>query len=92
MTGYDPRRVAPFGDPGIAGGQRLPRAFRRVATSFVGNQRQGIHRVPIISVCTLPCSPMPRSPQGRFAALGAVHRLAARWTPLFSCAWVGPHA
>jgi hypothetical protein len=52
MTGYHPRRVVPFGDPGIAGCQRLPRAFRRVATSFLGNQRQGIHRVPIIPACT----------------------------------------
>ena len=43
-------RVAPFGDLWIAGCQRLPRAFRRVATSFIGVQRQGIHRVPIIPV------------------------------------------
>ncbi len=43
-------RVAPFGDLWITGCQRLPRAFRRVATSFIGVQRQGIHRVPIIPV------------------------------------------
>ncbi len=42
-------RVAPFGDPRIAGCQRLPGAFRRVATSFVGRQRQGIHRAPIFA-------------------------------------------
>ena len=40
-------RVAPFGHPQIAGRQRLPGAFRRVAASFVGRRRQGIHRAPI---------------------------------------------
>ena len=57
MTGYHTSRVAPFGDPWIASCQRFPRAFRRVATSFLGNQRQGIHRVPIIPACSshTPC-------------------------------------
>ena len=50
VTGHHAGRVAPFGDLWIAGCQRLPRAFRRVATSFIGVQRQGIHRVPIIPV------------------------------------------
>src|SRR5215217_8189851 len=40
-------RVAPFGHPRIAGCQRLPGAFRRVAASFLGRQRQGIHHAPI---------------------------------------------
>ena len=57
MTGYHPRRVAPFGYPWIASCQRFPRAFRRVATSFIGNQRQGIHRVPIIPACSSPSTP-----------------------------------
>ena len=35
--------VAPFGDRRIAGCQPLPGAFRRVATSFVGSRRLGIH-------------------------------------------------
>ncbi len=52
-------RVAPFGDLGIAGCQRLPRAFRRVATSFIGVQRQGIHRVPIIPVAPYLMPPTP---------------------------------
>ena len=43
------RRVAPFGDPWITGCQRLPRAFRRVAASFIGRQRQGIHHAPIFA-------------------------------------------
>ena len=40
-------RVAPFGDPRITDCQRLPGAFRRVAASFLGRQRQGIHHAPI---------------------------------------------
>ena len=41
-------RVAPFGHPRITGCQRLPGAFRRVAASFLGRQRQGIHHAPIM--------------------------------------------
>ncbi len=43
---YDPDRVAPFGDPRITACPRLPEAYRRLATSFIGPRRQGIHRVP----------------------------------------------
>jgi hypothetical protein len=43
-------RVAPFGHPRIAGCQRLPGAFRRVAASFLGRQRQGIHHAPILRI------------------------------------------
>ena len=43
-------RVAPFGHPRITGCQRLPGAFRRVAASFVGRQRQGIHHAPIMRI------------------------------------------
>ena len=43
---YHPHRVAPFGLPRINAGPRLPEAFRRVATSFIGRRRQGIHRAP----------------------------------------------
>ncbi len=42
-------RVAPFGHPRITGCQRLPGAFRRVAASFFGRRRQGIHHAPIIA-------------------------------------------
>ena len=58
VPGYHPRRVAPFGDPRITGCQRLPGAFRRVAASFIGRRRQGIHRAPIFAV--IPTLPMPR--------------------------------
>ena len=48
-------RVAPFGHPRIAGCQRLPGAFRRVAASFLGRQRQGIHHAPIMRIsCYAP--------------------------------------
>ena len=45
-------RVAPFGDRGIIACTRLPHAYRRVATSFIGTQRQGIHRLLIMSSLT----------------------------------------
>ena len=41
--------VAPFGDPWITARSRLPKAFRCDAPSFIGTQRQGIHRVLIMS-------------------------------------------
>ncbi len=47
MRGVPPTRVAPFGHPRITGCQRLPGAFRRVAASFIGRWRPGIHRAPI---------------------------------------------
>jgi hypothetical protein len=48
------RGVAPFGDPRITGCQLLPGAFRRVATSFIGRQRQGIHHALIIATFSHP--------------------------------------
>ena len=45
VTGYHPNRVAPFGYPRINARPQLPEAFRRLATSFVGLRRLGIHRV-----------------------------------------------
>ena len=56
-------RVAPFGDPRITGCQRLPRAFRRVAASFIGRRRQGIHHAPIIRNPTVPLQVVP-TPSG----------------------------
>lgn len=49
-------RVAPFGDLRIPGCQRLPGAFRRVATSFFGRQRQGIHRALVFRIAPHPQS------------------------------------
>jgi hypothetical protein len=66
-------RVAPFGHPRISGCQRLPGAFRRVAASFIGRQRQGIHHAPIMRISCATSSPVPvvgstadrRAPAGR---------------------------
>jgi hypothetical protein len=44
VTAYHHRRVAPFGFPRLTACPQLPEAFRRVATSFIGRRRQGIHR------------------------------------------------
>ena len=66
MRGVAPTRVAPFGHPRITGRQRLPGAFRRVAASFLGRLRQGIHRAPI-SVAVPRPTDAPRSRQGRLA-------------------------
>ena len=52
VTGYDPGRVAPFGFPRISACPQLPEAFRRVATSFIGRRRQGIHRAPSVRFST----------------------------------------
>jgi hypothetical protein len=61
-------RVAPFGNLRIPGCQRLPGALRRVAASFLGRQRQGIHHAPFVrrpsSVPTSHGSPgHPGTPQ-----------------------------
>jgi hypothetical protein len=61
VTGFDPGRVAPFGHPRIAGCQRLPGAFRRVAASFLGRRRLGIHRAPSSAASPAPPPPAPRS-------------------------------
>src|SRR5215208_5884071 len=83
VPGYHPRRVAPFGDLGIAGCQRLPRAFRRVAASFLGRRRQGIHRAPIIAEAPRAPRPAPAAARRRAApsprpspAAGGIVRLS----------------
>jgi hypothetical protein len=42
-------RVSPFGDPGIKGWSAPPPGLSQPPTSFIGSQRQGIHRVPLFS-------------------------------------------
>jgi hypothetical protein len=58
-------RVAPFGFPGISGCQRLPQAFRRVAASFLGRHRQGIHPAPVFR--TSLYVPVPLFARSRYA-------------------------
>ena len=84
-------RVAPFGHPRIAGCQRLPGAFRRVAASFLGRQRQGIHHAPImrISCCTSPSGMRVTTPADRHAPAGW-SRLAAPPAPSATTAPGGP--
>ena len=62
VTAHHGRRVAPFGDRGITGCQPLPRAFRRVAASFLGCRRQGIHRPPILAELLIAPPNAPPSP------------------------------
>jgi hypothetical protein len=44
VTGHDPSRVSPFGDPRIKAWSTAPRGFSQPPTSFIGIWRQGIHR------------------------------------------------
>jgi hypothetical protein len=46
MTRHDPCQVFPFGDPRINACLAASRGLSQPATSFVGFQRLGIHRVP----------------------------------------------
>jgi hypothetical protein len=41
--------VSPFGNPGIKGWSAPPPGLSQPPTSFIGSQRQGIHRVPLFS-------------------------------------------
>jgi hypothetical protein len=44
VTGHDPCRVSPFGDPRIEAWSAAPRGLSQPPTSFIGIWRQGIHR------------------------------------------------
>jgi hypothetical protein len=46
MARHDPYQVVLFGDPRIEACLAAPRGLSQPATSFIGFQRQGIHRVP----------------------------------------------
>ena len=50
LTGHDPSRVSPFGDPRIDGWLTPPLGLSQSPTSFIGSRCQGIHRVPL-STC-----------------------------------------
>jgi hypothetical protein len=45
LTGHDPSRVSPFGDPWIDGWLAPPQGLSQLPTSFIGSRCQGIHRV-----------------------------------------------
>ena len=49
VLGDEPQRVAPFGDPRIKRLCAATRGLSQLATSFFAFQRQGIHRVPLVT-------------------------------------------
>ena len=51
VTRHDPCQVVPFGDPRIKASLAAPRGLSQPATSFIGFQRLGIHRVPFNTCC-----------------------------------------
>jgi hypothetical protein len=49
VVGHYPDRVSPFGHPRINACLTAHRGFSQPATSFIGSQRQGIHRKPLVA-------------------------------------------
>ena len=49
MTGYDPRRVSPFGNLRIKACLAAPRSLSQLTTSFFASRYQGIHRTPLVA-------------------------------------------
>ena len=39
--------------------RQLTGAYRSLATSFIGPQRLGIHRAPLVALTTIPLPPQP---------------------------------
>jgi hypothetical protein len=79
LTGHDPSRVSPFGDPRIDGWLTPPLGLSQSPTSFIGSRCQGIHRVPL-STCR-------RDARARYGVLKdrptrhrAACRLSSRWS------------
>ena len=48
-AGHYPGRVSPFGHPRIKACLTAPRGLSQPATSFIGSQRPGIHRRPLVA-------------------------------------------
>ena len=63
LTGHDPSRVSPFGDPWINGWLTPPQGLSQSPTSFIGSWCQGIHRVLFVT-CRTRCSRSLWSSQG----------------------------
>src|SRR5579875_1816422 len=51
--------VAPFGDQRINACLTAPRCFSQLATSFIGNERLGIHRMPCVLLLLSLLVPSP---------------------------------
>jgi hypothetical protein len=49
VTGHDPCRVSPFGNPWITARLAAPQGLSQPPTSFIGSWCQGIHRAPLLT-------------------------------------------
>ena len=49
MTGYNPRRVSPFGNLRIKACLAAPRSLSQLTTSFIASRCQGIHHTPLVA-------------------------------------------
>ena len=49
VTGHDPSRVSPFGDPRIKAWLAAPRGLSQLPTSFFASWRQGIRHLPLVA-------------------------------------------
>ena len=49
VTLHYERRVSPFGHPRVPGCLHLTGALSLLATPFIGRQRLGIHRAPLVA-------------------------------------------
>ncbi len=67
VTGHDPCRVSPFGDPRIEAWSAAPRGLSQPPTSFIGIWRQGIHRWLFVAWNLSRCSCSLCSSQGACA-------------------------
>jgi hypothetical protein len=80
LTGHDPSRVSPFGDPWIDGWLTPPQGLSQSPTSFIGSWCQGIHRVPF-NACRTRCSRSLWSSQGSTGVLTTGACAARRTVP-----------
>ena len=49
MTGYNPRRVSPFGHLRVKACLAAHRSFSQLTTSFIASRYQGIRRTPLVA-------------------------------------------
>ena len=49
MTGYNPRRVSPFGNLRVKACLAAHRSLSQLTTSFIASRYQGIHRTPLVA-------------------------------------------
>ena len=49
MTGYNPRRVSPFGHLRVKACLAANRSFSQLTASFIASRYQGIHRTPLVA-------------------------------------------